>query len=163
MLETIQGIQRLLNAKGQPLIYPAPLVLVGATASVASSTTFVNIPGLSILLGKGTFLLQGALFGTAGASGGAKFALQTPDTLTASTIACAVKNFNGTTTNANTTVSALGSAGGAATAVYTDVTIDGTITVSAAGTLNFQVAQNASNATATTVIAGSFVQVTRIA
>jgi hypothetical protein len=55
-----------------------------------------------------------------------------------------------------------GIAGQAGSASYF-TTIEGTITVNAAGTLELQFAQNASNSTASTVLTGSTFEVTELA
>lgn len=137
---------------------------VTAQTDVTASTTLVTVTGLSVsLVAGGTYILESYLPATAGASGGAKVAFGTSDTLTATSISYTGKNFNGTTLNANTTTTTLGNAVGAATAVTTDLMLNGTIVVNAAGTLTVQIAQNASNATPTSALVNGYLRATRIA
>ena len=72
-------------------------------------------------------------------------------------------NYNGTTLNALTNTNTLGTAVGAATAVYTDFFLDGVIVVGTAGTLTVTAAQNVSTAVGTTVAAGSYFEIDRVA
>jgi hypothetical protein len=124
-----------------------------AAVSWTSNTTLANVTGLAIALTAGkTYNCYGHLTVTAsGASGGIQASLVASGGLTATSASFTAANFNGATTNARTTATALGSAIGGATAVSTDVQIDGAIVVNAGGTLNVQAAQNASNITTTTV------------
>jgi hypothetical protein len=127
-----------------------------ATLTKVNNTTLAVVPGLSqALTGGKTYHCRGHLTGTAGASGGIKVALVATGGLTATQATFTGFAWNGTTAVANTTATALGSNIAANTAVYSDVWIDGSIVVNAAGTINVEAAQNASNGTATTVLQGS--------
>lgn len=127
-----------------------------------SNTTLATITGLSVALVAGkTYFIKGWLSTTAGASGGIKVALVASGGLTATSCRFQAYAWNGTTAVANTTVTALGSNIVANTAVITDVYIEGSIVVNAAGTINLQAAQNASNGTTTSVFAGSTLECTR--
>lgn len=165
MFETVQGLQRLLNAKASQIVFPAMnnSAPTAQTTTVTSSTTLTNASGFSMLLGKGVYLVQGCLSLTAGASGGAKLALNTSDQLAISNMQIATKLYTGTTLSASASQTALGTSVVGATAAVTDATLDGTLTVTTPGTVTLQVAQNASNATSTTLNPGSFLQLTKIA
>lgn len=135
-----------------------------AQVDVTSSTTLVAVTGLSVALAAaGVYSLYCHITGTAGASGGAKFAFANGDTLTATSISYTAYNYNAGTINAVTTTTTLGNAVGAATAVITNAVMVGTIVVNAAGTIVVQIAQNASNGTPTSALVNSFLVVTRIA
>lgn len=129
-----------------------------------ADTAFALVPGLTVSLAAGaTYVLSGHLTITASnAAAGIKVTLATPDTLTLTSGTFSGMNFNGTTTNANSTATALGSAVAAATAAVTDVYIEGSLVVNAAGTLQVQAAQNASNASNMTVGTGSFLTLTKV-
>jgi hypothetical protein len=135
-----------------------------STLSKTSDTAFATVPGLTVALAAGkTYSCKGYLTVTgAGASGGIKVTLANADTLTATSISMTASNFNGATTNARSTATALGSAIGAATAVSTDVNIDAAIVVNAAGTIALQAAQNGSDGTATVVGINSSFQCVRV-
>lgn len=138
---------------------------VAATAQLdkTTDTTLAAVTGLSVTLVAGkTYILDGWLSTTAGASGGLKVALVASGGLTITSGRYGAVALNGTTTVANTTVTALGSNIVANTAVVTDVEIGGTIVVNAGGTLTVQAAQNASNATTTSVFANSHLMARRI-
>lgn len=127
-----------------------------------SDTTLANVTDLTAnVLASGVYAFRAYLSTTAGASGGMKVAIS--GTATATSISVNATNKNGTTINANSKATALDSAVGAATAVTTDIIIEGTIVVNAAGTLTVQMAQNASNGTASSVLVNSNFSVTRIA
>ena len=130
----------------------------------ASSTTLTDITGLFVALAAGgVYAFTAYLPGTATANGGAKFAVGTSDTLSATSISYTGRNMNGATVNAATISTSLGGAVGAATAVLTYAVIDGTIVVNAAGTLTIQIAQNASHADTTSAYVNGHLVVTRIA
>lgn len=130
--------------------------------SRTSSTALTDVVGLSIpVVAGGRYIFRAYLEGTSGATGGAKFAIS--GTATWTSFQARAKNYNGTTLNANSATTTAGSAVGAATAVYTDVTIEGGGVVNAAGTITVQAAQNVSDATATTVAVNSALYVMRVA
>lgn len=130
--------------------------------NMSLDTTLADVPKLSLYLHVGlTYRCKGHLTGISGASGGAKFSLG--GTLTASYLRVTFQNWNNTTINKQQTLGTLGSAVADATAIYTDAYFDGVVTVSASGTLTAQIAQNASNATDTSVYIGSTMECTRIA
>ncbi len=145
--------------------HPAAQNNIGVTATAATtqldkttSTALSTVTGLTTatLPAGTTWACHGHLSGTAGASGGGQVAVGAGGSgLTATNSSFTAKNWNGTTINAVSTTTTLGNAIGAATAVFTDIDIDGTIKVGVAGTLSVQFAQNASNATTSSVYVNS--------
>jgi len=118
-----------------------------------TTTTLGNVTGLTVnVAASGTYRFEAKLFTTSDVAGGVKVAIG--GTATATAI-----RYEGLTTDAGLTTqgraTALGSAVGAVTAVTAAyVTITGTITVNAAGTLTVQAAANAATGT-TSVLTGS--------
>ena len=124
------------------------------TLTATSNTTLANITGLSYTAtAAGTYNFHIHLTGVSGASGGLKVAFAGTATATSFTSTC--WDYNGTTLNAVTTQTTLGSSMIANTASYSDLVCDGAIVVNAGGSLALQAAQNASNATSTTVLPNS--------
>lgn len=136
---------------------------VTTQTDITSSTTLTNVTGLSTsLVAGGTYIVRVYLPISANASGGVKAALSTPDTLTLTSGSITGKAFAGTTVGANSTVTALGSSVAGVTGAETDVEIDATLVVNAAGTLNVQISQNASFGTATSALINGNMLVQRI-
>ncbi|MDE2233460.1 MAG: hypothetical protein KGJ90_05115 [Patescibacteria group bacterium] len=134
-----------------------------ATFNIVNTTTLANVTGLSVnVLNSGTYRIRGLLaaIGAAGNGVGVKAAIGGTATLTSGQIKG--ENFNGTTYNATTWVTALGSDLANFANTCTDVKIDGTIVVNAAGTITVQAAQATANATTTTITKGSFLELLRI-
>lgn len=132
---------------------------VSATSGT-TGTTLTNIPGLSIPVVAGTYRFEAYLTGTSTTNSGVKFAIANSGTTT-SAVYTGIQ-YNNATVNAHATTTTAGNAVGAATTVFTDATIEGSIVVSAAGNLTVQFAQNASHADTTTVNAGATFIVSRI-
>lgn len=125
--------------------------VVSTSALNKTDTNFATVTGLSIsLTGGKSYACKGHLTVTAApAGGGIKVALNTSDTLTVTSMSVTAANYNGVTTNARSTATALNTAVGGATATATDIDIDAGIVVNAAGTLVVQAAQNAASGTTT--------------
>ena len=139
-------------------------VSLGTAFSQASNTTLANLVGLSLpLVAGGTYRIRGQLQGAAAASGGIKAALTAASGLTLTSANVTGWNYNGSTLNAVTNVTALAADFSNSAAAYTNLLFDGSFVVNAAGNVQLQAAQNTSNATATTVALGSYVEVLRIA
>jgi hypothetical protein len=127
-----------------------------STLTKTNDTSFAVVPGLSQTLTAGkTYSCHGHLTGVSGASGGIKVALVATSSLSATSATFTGLGWNGMTVVAQTTVAALGSNIIASTAVYSDLYITGSIVVNAGGVINVEAAQNVSNGTATTALAGS--------
>lgn len=136
-----------------------------STAQVnrATSTTLTDITGLAVpLVAGGTYIFRAYIPGVSTANGGAKFAIGTSDTLTATSISYSGQNMNGATTNMTSVTTTLGAAVAAATAVFTHAFIEGTIVVNAAGTLTAQIAQNVSHADTTSAYVNAHLFVSRV-
>ena len=137
-------------------------VLNGAPISVVSSTTLVNITALSLpVVDAGVYIIKGRLVVSNTINNGMKVAFS--GTCTADDFNVNVSNKNNATTNYQGTVNALNTAGGAATAVCTDVFIDGTLIVENGGTFVPQFSANASSVDALLVIPGSYIFLKRVA
>jgi hypothetical protein len=151
------------DASGQYEFSDALAKVSTAVLSKTTDTAFESVAGLSVSLAAGkTYLCSGTLSGTSGASGGVKARISASGGLTATTVRWRGRLWNGTTAVENTEISAIGSSFAASTAVYTNLDFEGAITVGVAGSLLIQAAQNASNATATTVIPGSHLSCRRV-
>lgn len=132
-----------------------------APSTFNTNTTLANITGLTVnVTAAGTYNFRAHLAGTANASGGIKVAIG--GTATATSVQATAWNWNGITVNTVNSATALASAFGGATAAYTDVIIEGSIVVNAAGTLTVMAAQNASFASNTTVAVNSNFTVQRV-
>lgn len=134
-----------------------PLAKVStATLTKNGDATFSTIAGLVVPLAAGkTYNCRGSLAGTADASGGIKVQIAAASGLTATSVRLRAIAWNGTTPLSNTQVTSLGSNIVSATAVYTNIEIEGAIVVNAAGSLAVQAGQNASFAADTTVLVNS--------
>lgn len=135
-----------------------------ATLSKTNDAALANIVGLSIPLTAGaTYNMRLRLNGTSGATGGVKVSLAGSG-FGITTMNVTTWNYNGTTLNAVTNVTALGTALTDVAAVYTDIVAEGTFVVATGGNLIVQGAQHASNGTATTFLGGGCsLVVTRVA
>jgi hypothetical protein len=132
-----------------------------AKTDFASTTTLADVTGLSILVIAGAvYTFEAYITGSATINGGVQFAIG--GTATVNFASINAKNYNGTTLNANTTVTALNTGAGGATAVFTDGFIKGTIAVNEGGTLTIQAAQNASHPDVTSISPGSNFTLTRV-
>ncbi|MFN0108513.1 MAG: hypothetical protein ACKVZH_06630, partial [Blastocatellia bacterium] len=120
-----------------------------------SDTTLANITGLTINVVAGrTYSFKAVLYTTSNVAGGVKAAIA--GTATATAIRYEAVVIDNSVIAAQTRATALGTAvGGVTTVTAAMVIITGTITVNAAGTLTVQFAQNASNASASSVLTGS--------
>lgn len=132
-----------------------------STLTATSNTTFANIPGMSVnLVAGGTYMVDIMLVTTGAASGGIKVAFAGNGT--ASALNLTSWNYNGTTLNAVTNITALASSLTANAAAVTNVQTSGVVTVGVGGSFTLQAAQNTSNGTSTTVVFGSYMTFTRI-
>lgn len=138
--------------------------VVTAQTDVTSSTTLTDITGLSVpLLAGATYAIRCYLPVTATATPGAKFALASDGTLTATSFSCAGTLYNATTPAASSVTTTLGAAVASVAGAGTYAVLDATIVVNAAGSIRAQIAQNTSNGTATSALVNGNMIVTRIA
>lgn len=148
-------ISTVLGSRGQT-------VVTTAATTVTSSTTLVNVAGLTAnVLAGGTYVFDAALATTSGASGGTKAAMggtstwTSINTTTDSYTASAVAVNTGTTATPGTSIAG-------STAANIQTIIKGTVVINAAGTLTVMFAQNASDGTASVVLANSWLKVTKV-
>lgn len=141
------------------------VAIASAQTSVTSSTTLVNASGLvTDDLEPGTYKVNGFIILTSGASGGVKAALkQSVANMLTSLNVNRVLLASGGSASATFTSTTDAASLAASTAAYVGLLFEGIIVVRAKGNLQFQIAQNASDATATTVELGSFIEFQRIA
>jgi len=132
--------------------------------TLSASTTLTNVEGMvTDVLQPGTYSFEINLITTAGASGGVKAALKQSTASMLTSISASVQGLSASGI-ANTTFTTTTDAASiiAATTAYVAVNVKGVVVVAAAGTLQLQVAQNASDATATTVALRSSMTFQRI-
>lgn len=152
------------STAGVPAITPTGWLQWGGQArvasdfSVTSSTTLVNVTGLTVNLQAGrTYTFDAELSYTCAAAGGVKAAIL--GTATATSIAydgfAIDSGANGVVGNAQSTSLGGVVASSVTTGTAGHITIKGSITVNVAGTLAVQFAQNTSNGTASVVKRGS--------
>lgn len=131
---------------------------VSSNFPATSNTTLANITGLTATVTAGnTYYFESDLYTTSNVGGGDKVAIAGTATATAITYDCTFIDGGAIvvpTTGAQRSA-ALATAVGATSLTNAWVKCKGTITVNAGGTLTVQFAQNASNGSASTVLAGS--------
>lgn len=134
---------------------------VTADFSVTSSTTLVNVTGLTFTVSSSTaYQFEAHLFTTSNSAGGVKAAIA--GTATATNIAYEGNTESGGTWTQTRSAALAGTVGAvtAVTAAY--IVIKGLIEVNAGGTLTVQFAQNVSNGTASVVLRGSYFKVQKV-
>ncbi len=126
-----------------------------------SDTTLANVTGLTVnVSAAGVYSFEAVLYTSANVAGGVKCAIA--GTATATAIVYEALVFDAGALVAQTRATSLGTAvGGITIATAAHITIRGTITVNAAGTLTVQFAQNASTGTASSVLVGSTFRTTK--
>lgn len=140
------------------------IALCTTAFSTATNTTLANVEGLvTERLQPGTYEVEINLITTAGASGGVKAALKQSTSGMLSAVSLSVQGLSAAAI-ANTTFTSTTDAASiiAATTAYVAVRVKGVIVVALPGTLQVQVAQNASDATATTVALRSYMRLQRV-
>ena len=130
-------------------------ILASNYTHTQSNTTLANISGFNLpVVGGKTYIYTISLTCTGNASGGAKFGVTGP---TASFVTGQVQA-DGTSTGSTS----LGSIAAGATAAAVELLAIGTYKPSTDGTFQIQAAQNASHASDTVVLAGSFVKLEEV-
>jgi len=136
-----------------------------AQVDVTSSTTLVNVTGLTgfAVVASGVYRFDINISGTSGASGGMKLAFKYT-TATMTDLEAMATGFTASAVACQHTTTATDQASlYAQTAAVIGVRITGRLTVNAAGTIAVQMAQNASDGTATSAYVGSSASFTRVA
>lgn len=130
-------------------------ILASNYTHTQSNTTLANISGFSLpVVGGKTYIYTISLTCTGNASGGAKFGVTGP---TASFVTGQVQA-DGTSTSSTS----LATIAAGATAAAVELLAIGTYKPSVDGTFQIQAAQNASHASDTVVLAGSFVKLEEV-
>ena len=142
-------------------VFPGLFSRVSTQFDKTSDTTLANVTGLSATVAAaGVYCIRAVLFTSANIAGGVKSAIS--GTATATSFAASIMTFDLTgSANKQDFVTALGSSSGITTATAAKIVIDGTIVVNAGGTITVQFAQNASNAAASSVLVGSYLDLQR--
>lgn len=131
--------------------------------SKTSNTTLANVTGMAASLVAGaTYTFEGYLSTTNGATGGIKLNLN-GGTATATSFLCDTWVYNTTTLVGQVNITSIASNMVASAIAATAVRFTGTIVVNAAGTVQLQAAQDASDGTALTIANDSYIKFTRIA
>lgn len=132
---------------------------VASPFAVTSSAVLTNVTGLSVpVVAAGKYSFEAVLFTTATSGGGIQAAIA--GTATATSILYEGLLVSGAAIVAQTRSTALGGAvGSSGTATTGTIRISGTIVVNAGGTLTVQFAQNTTNGSPSTVLAGSWFKV----
>ena len=144
------------------LKYMPDVLTTTSSFAVTSSTTLVDVTGLSkIVEAGGVYSFKATLPITTAPTPGAKVAIGGTCTVT-NINAVAAYYTAAAVAVATTTSTTLGTAIGGSAANHIFITIEGTCTVSANGTLTIMFAQQASNASAATVLANASFTVTRV-
>lgn len=166
----INQVVTTLNTSGVPVIQsgiPITDAIQNGNATctpsftTTSNTAFAILTGLSVTVtAGGTYNVRAHLNGTAAASGGIK--LISSGTATASSANFTTWNWNGSTINAVSSQTALGSNFMANSAAFTDLVLEGGMVVATGGSFQLWAAQNASSTTALTVGSQSSLTVSRV-
>jgi hypothetical protein len=137
--------------------------VVATDFSVTSSTTLVNVTGLTANMTTGrTYRFEAMLYTTANGLGGIRSTIN--GTVGVTTLVYDGILYNSTTIAQARKTTTLGQlVGVSTTASVGTILIRGTIKASSNGAFNIQFAQNVSDPGASTVLAGSYLQVTQIA
>lgn len=132
---------------------------VASNFTATSNVALANITGLTTtVVAAGHYSFHAVLFTTASTSGGVQFAVA--GTATATSLEYeGVLTSAGAIVNQTRSTALAGVVCSSAAAVAGTAVIDGTIVVNAGGTLTIEFAQNTSNASASTVLAGSYFKV----
>ena len=130
-------------------------VLASDYTHTQSNTTLANVTGFNLPIEAGkTYIFTISLIGTGNASGGVKFGVTGP---TAVFVTGQVQ-----VDSTSTTASSLATIAGGATAAAVEIFATGTYKASANGTFQVQAAQNASHASDSKILAGSFIKLEEV-
>ncbi len=122
-----------------------------------TNTTLADVTGLTASLGTGTYRFEAILHVTADVTGGHKYAIG--GTVSASNIIYQINSINNGTNafRINSRQTSIGGSAGEAVGTSYYTTISGTITVSVAGTLTVQFAENTGTGTSSILVGSTFV------
>ena len=166
---TVVGIQTGATVNGGAVITPNTVLYQpdtlysSAQVNAASSTALANVTGLVQNVAAGTYKFRCVLPGTSGASGGVKYAF-TYTTATVTSCSISGKAFTASAVAVQyTTATASQTSLISDTAAVILSEIDGEIVFASAGQVTLQFAQNASNATTSSVYQGAIMDFVRTA
>lgn len=129
-----------------------------------ADAAYANVTGLSVNAGPGTYRFKAILPSTvASGTGGIKYAFNYTAGMTVSAIEATAKGFTASAVavqHTTTTTTQTDLFTQAAIVILTE--IEGTITITAAGTVSVQMAQNTSNASNTVALVGGTLELIRI-
>lgn len=144
-------------------LYIADVTRCSTQQDATTNTTLANVTGLVQTVVPGTYRFRCVLPGTAGGTGGIKYAFNYTTTVLTSIeasgmgyTASAVAVQHTTTTTTQTTIFGQGSA-------VIMCIIEGSMVVATGGTINLQMAQNVSNGTTSSTFVGATMEFVRIA
>lgn len=127
----------------------------------ATNIVLANVPGLQLNLKAGRkYLLRGKLFLVSTSNGGMK--LKFGGTATVTSMIAELKTFTTTTQNASSQITALASNLVAATVATDSGVLEAYLNVLAGGTLTLTMCQNASHADTSSVLVGSYLELTDV-
>lgn len=131
------------------------------TTNYVSSTALTVPAGLTVPnLQPGTYHVEGQIQGTAPATCGIQVELTGTAGLTTGFCNITGWNYNGTTINGVNNSTALATDLANSANAYTNISFDGTLQVLVAGTLQVQTAQHTSSTATTSVVTGSYLNLT---
>lgn len=146
------------NQAGEELRLSGLCGRVSTQFDKTSSVALADVPGLTVDVEAGrVYRLFAELYITSNASGGIKATLSGTATMTSLVADAELKNAAAFVTPGTTRVTALNATFAEVTGAVTKLTITGTLLAATAGTVTVQVAQNASFATATSVLINSII------
>lgn len=154
-----QGARTFGSQAGQDI---QPYILKASSTPITSNTTLANmsVPSPTLFAGR-SYIFRVRLHTTSNVAGGIKFQLTTTSLTTTSCI-YSTKIYEGTTLASNTRTTAFDTPIGITAVTVAYVEIEGSFTVNAGGTIRIDFAQNASNAAASTLLAGSSLEIVEI-
>jgi len=143
------------TADARYTLVTSDVVAVVSTQFDKTNNTLANIPGLSITVGAGeTWVFRADLYVNSSAIGGSKYGVGGTATSTSFKARVTILT-DGVSTSTNTSPGVFSATEAQGFGADTNVTITGTITVNAAGTLTIQFAQFVADAGASSVLIGS--------
>jgi hypothetical protein len=162
-VSTVTTTQAIANLVANDAVGSTVGAVSTALFTATTTTVLASVPGMTVTLQPGTYMVDVYLSTSAPVASGLKVSLGSGSTATASLFLADSFVFSTTTSEAQANSTVFAGNQIAATVAATVATIQGTLIVSAAGTVVLQAAQNVSGATPTTIAIGSYMTFSRIA
>lgn len=141
-----------------PLV-PSPLLAIATTTTNYVSSTALTVPqGLTLNIPAGTYSIHGYIQGVGPAVAGILVELTGTAGLALSFANLTGWNYNGTTLNALTNVTALSTDMAGSANAYTNVVFEGSVIISTGGELQVVTAQHTSSTATCSVVTGSYIR-----